>query len=47
MFPMDAMVLRMIPDKTGKYAVHDHNLVAVTGGNTHPNGMFTIMQINP
>jgi FtsP/CotA-like multicopper oxidase with cupredoxin domain len=47
MFPMDAMVLKMIPDKAGKYSVHDHNLVAVTGGNTHPNGMFTIMQINP
>lgn len=47
MFSMDCMVLRLIPDKTGKYSVHDHNLVAVTGGNTHPNGMFTIMQINP
>ncbi|MBA3664498.1 MAG: multicopper oxidase domain-containing protein [Bacteroidetes bacterium] len=47
MFSMDCVVLRMIPDKTGKYSVHDHNLVAVTGGNTHPNGMFTIMQINP
>ena len=47
LFSMDATVLRMIPDKTGKYSVHDHNLVAVSGGNTHPNGMFTIMQINP
>lgn len=46
MFSMDAIVLKMIPDKKGKYSVHDHNLVAVTGGNTHPNGMFTIMQIN-
>jgi len=47
LFSLDALVLKMIPDKTGKYSVHDHNLVAVTGGNTHPNGMFTIMQINP
>lgn len=47
MFSMDAIVLRMIPDKTGQYSVHDHNLVAVTGGSTHPNGMFTIMHINP
>lgn len=47
MFSMDAMVLKMIPDKAGEYSVHDHNLVAVTGGNTHPNGMFTIMKINP
>jgi hypothetical protein len=47
LFPLDAVVLRLIPDKTGQYSVHDHNLVAVTGGNTHPNGMFTIMTINP
>jgi FtsP/CotA-like multicopper oxidase with cupredoxin domain len=42
---MDAMVLELVPDKTGRYSVHDHNLVAITGGNTHPNGMFTIMDI--
>ncbi len=46
LFSMDAIILKMVPDKKGKYSVHDHNLVAVTGGNTHPNGMFTIMQIN-
>ncbi|MCW3126903.1 MAG: multicopper oxidase [Bacteroidetes bacterium] len=42
---MESIVLELIPDKTGKYSVHDHNLVAVTAGNTHPNGMFTIMEI--
>lgn len=47
MFSMDVMVLVMVADKTGEYAVHDHNLVAITGGNTHPNGMFTIMEITP
>jgi FtsP/CotA-like multicopper oxidase with cupredoxin domain len=47
MFSMDAMVIKLVPDKTGKYSVHDHNLVAVTGGNTHPNGMFMIMDITP
>lgn len=47
MFSMDCMVLRMIPDKPGRYSVHDHNLVAISGGNTHPNGMFTIMEIAP
>jgi FtsP/CotA-like multicopper oxidase with cupredoxin domain len=47
LFSLDAVILKLIPDKTGKYSVHDHNLVAVTGGSTHPNGMFTIMQINP
>jgi hypothetical protein len=45
LFSLDAVVLKLIPDKTGKYSVHDHNLVAVTGGNTHPNGMFTIMEV--
>lgn len=47
MFSMDAMVLKMIPDKAGQYSVHDHNLVALSAGSTHPNGMFTIMLINP
>jgi hypothetical protein len=47
LYSMDIMILKMIPDKLGKYSVHDHNLVAITGGNTHPNGMFTIMEIIP
>jgi len=47
MYSMDILILRMIPDKPGRYSVHDHNLVAITGGNTHPNGMFTIMEITP
>lgn len=42
---MEGAVLQMVPDKTGKYSVHDHNLVAVSGGGTHPNGMFLIMEI--
>ncbi len=46
-YSMDVMILRIVPDKPGEYSVHDHNLVAVTGGNTHPNGMFTIMTIAP
>ncbi len=45
MSPMDALLLVLIPDKVGRYSVHDHNLVAVSGGGTHPNGMFTIMTI--
>jgi hypothetical protein len=47
-FPMKSMegvILEMVPDKVGQYSVHDHNLAAVTGGNTHPNGMFIIMNI--
>lgn len=42
---MQCVLLEMIPDKTGLYSVHDHNLVAVSGGGTHPNGMFIIMEI--
>lgn len=44
---MESVLLMIIPDKTGKYSVHDHNLVAVSGGGIHPNGMFTIMEILP
>ena len=42
---MDAIVLEMIPDKLGEYTVHDHNLVAVSGGGVHPNGMMVVMKI--
>ena len=44
---MEAVILMIVPDKTGKYSVHDHNLVAVSGGGIPPNGMFTIMEILP
>ncbi len=40
---MEGAILELVPDKPGKYSVHDHNLVAVSGGGTHPNGMFIIM----
>ena len=42
---MESYILELDPDKVGEYAVHDHNLVAVSGGGTHPNGMFIIMKI--
>ena len=45
MKPMSALLLQLVPDKLGRYSVHDHNLVAVSGGGVHPNGMFTIMEI--
>lgn len=37
--------LLLVPDKTGEYPVHDHNLVAVSGGGVYPNGMFTTLLI--
>ena len=48
-FPLESMqslILEMIPDKTGIYSVHDHNLVAISGGGVHPNGMFLMMKID-
>jgi len=43
--PGERVSFRFIPDKKGKYPVHDHNLVAVSGNRIYPNGMFTIMHI--
>lgn len=48
-YPLESMqcvLIEMVPDKTGLYSVHDHNLVAVSGGGKHPNGMFIIMKID-
>lgn len=41
---MQALILELVVDKPGRYSVHDHNLVAVSAAQTHPNGMFTIME---
>jgi FtsP/CotA-like multicopper oxidase with cupredoxin domain len=46
-YPMESLVLRFIPHQPGEYPVHDHNLVAVTGNQVYPNGMFTTMLIAP
>ncbi|MCB9234407.1 MAG: multicopper oxidase domain-containing protein [Bacteroidia bacterium] len=42
---LSTKVLEVIPDKPGMYPVHDHNLIAVTGGGIYPNGIFMMMQI--
>jgi len=42
---MELVVIELVPDKVGEYPVHDHNLVAVSGGNIYPNGMFLTMLI--
>jgi hypothetical protein len=44
--PMEISVVRLVPNQPGEYPVHDHNLVAVSGGNYYPNGMFLTMLIN-
>lgn len=46
-YPYETVVARLIPDKPGEYPVHDHNLIATTGGNQYPFGMFTTILITP
>lgn len=41
----EVLVLLLVPDKPGEYPVHDHNLIAVSGGGIYPNGMFTTLLI--
>ena len=43
---MEAVVVELVPDQVGEYPVHDHNLVAVSGGNIYPNGMFLTLLID-
>lgn len=43
---MEAVVIELVPDQIGEYPVHDHNLVAVSGGNIYPNGMFLTIFID-
>ncbi len=42
---MEAVVVELVPHQPGEYPVHDHNLVAVSGGNIYPNGMFLTILI--
>ncbi len=45
--PAEYQVYLLIPHQEGKYPVHDHNLVATTGGGNYPNGMMVMMDIGP
>lgn len=47
LFSGDWMLLYQVPDKPGTYPVHDHNLVAVSGGGLFPNGMMILMEVAP
>jgi FtsP/CotA-like multicopper oxidase with cupredoxin domain len=42
---MESVVVELIPHQLGEYPVHDHNLVAVSGGKRYPNGMFLTLLI--
>jgi hypothetical protein len=47
LYPYHILELSCTPDKPGEYPVHDHNLVAVTGGGIYHAGMFTTLLIDP
>lgn len=40
-------VYLLIPNQSGEYPVHDHNLIATTGGGNYPNGMMVMINILP
>jgi plastocyanin len=42
---MQTILVYIVPDKIGKYPVHDHNLVATSGNGIYANGMFHIIDI--
>jgi FtsP/CotA-like multicopper oxidase with cupredoxin domain len=46
-YPYESLILELIPDKPGLYPIHDHNLIAVTGDNVYPNGIFVMINIAP
>jgi FtsP/CotA-like multicopper oxidase with cupredoxin domain len=46
-YPNESLILSCTPDKPGEYPVHDHNLVAVTGGQQYATGMFSTILIAP
>lgn len=46
LWPMEAFLVELVPDKPGLFPVHDHNLFSQTGGFIYNNGMFIMMEIN-
>jgi len=46
-YPNESMVISIVPDKPGEYPIHDHNLVAVTGGGMYHAGMISTIVIEP
>ena len=46
LYPSESLILSCIPDKPGEYPIHDHNLVAVTGGQQYATGMFLTILIS-
>ncbi len=46
-YPNEYMVISITPDKSGEYPIHDHNLVAVTGGGIYHAGMISTIVVTP
>lgn len=45
LWPMETLLLELVPDKPGIFPVHDHNLMAVTGNRYYRNGALLFMEI--
>ena len=45
--PRSGQIYLLVPFQHGSYPVHDHNLIATTGGGNYPNGMMVMMKILP
>ena len=43
----EGLTLLLVPDQTGTYPVHDHNLIAVTNAGFYPGGMLTQIIVTP
>jgi hypothetical protein len=43
----EGMTLLLVPNQTGTYPVHDHNLIAVTNAGFYPGGMLTQIVVTP
>lgn len=46
MAPGESVTVRLIPDKPGRYPIHNHNLVTTTFGGNYPGGMMMHLDID-
>lgn len=46
-YPFETIVLKLVPHQPGEYPIHDHNLIATTGGDLYPYGMLSTILIMP
>jgi hypothetical protein len=42
---MEVIMVAIVPDKPGFYAVHDHNLLTNVGSNIHLKGILSFMTV--